>query len=319
MGQRIETHRKKPSTSGLRSADPFHEEPNGLNPTEQYFNLFEAAFRFGRDEMIGEPGSSMRRALWVCLGAWRHITQDGSDFKDEDSVGLIHHAFYGNWYLLALMDLFGLARVDLPPAPVTKWQPPRVEILPFGDALLKLIWNMSLGLSDDDSIDEDDGQDEDGLDDSFEGFSVDEKADEDDDEYEDEDEAEDEVSGEVEFGAWQSLFQPFFPEWQRNLEFPRQKPREGMFIFHVSLDDVWRLIAIPSTLTLDELAREILKSVNFDNDHLYEFRYADRLGAMCAIHSPQMNEGPLADEVNVSQLPLEPGQRMEFHFDFGDD
>jgi hypothetical protein len=32
-----------------------------------------------------------------------------------------------------------------------------------------------------------------------------------------------------------------------------------------------------------------------------------------------MDEGPYADEVTIGSLPLEPGQAMVFHFDFGDD
>ena len=32
-----------------------------------------------------------------------------------------------------------------------------------------------------------------------------------------------------------------------------------------------------------------------------------------------MDEGPYTDEVTIGSLPLEPGQTMQFHFDFGDD
>ena len=32
-----------------------------------------------------------------------------------------------------------------------------------------------------------------------------------------------------------------------------------------------------------------------------------------------MDEGPWADQVTIGELPMEPGQAMQFHYDFGDD
>src|ERR1019366_10777012 len=78
-------------------------------------------------------------------------------------------------------------------------------------------------------------------------------------------------------GAWQPLFKPFFPEWRENLVLPRPEAREGVFVFKVSLGKVWRQIAIPDSLTLDDLAGAILDAVDFDSDHLYEFSFRDRL------------------------------------------
>ena len=120
------------------------------------------------------------------------------------------------------------------------------------------------------------------------------------------------------FGAWQPLFQPYFPEWRENLEFPEPEPREGMFIFRVTLGKVWRLIAMPADATLDDLVDWILRSVKFDSDHLYEFTYRDRLGAEVSAIHPAMDEGPWADQVPIGTLPLEPGQTMELQYDFGD-
>ena len=59
-----------------------------------------------------------------------------------------------------------------------------------------------------------------------------EDEDQDDDGQEDEEEWAEEMPR---FGAWQVLFQPFFPEWRQNLIFPPWEPREGTFIFRVSL------------------------------------------------------------------------------------
>jgi hypothetical protein len=257
-----------------------------LNPTERYFNLLEAAFRFGRAEMVGEQGGHWGGVFWPCLDGWQHTPQSGRKFN-LDRPNEVYMAGVGRgWYLLALMDLFGLMAVEQPRGPVTTWYPAALRHVPFGDAVMTIL------AADAGAILLDEGP---------------------------EDEEDEETSQELCFGAWQPRFQPFFPEWQRNLEFSSLEPRDGMFIFRVSLGKVWRLIAMPSDAALDDLAALILHSVEFDNDHLYEFTYRDRLGAQCSVLHPQMDEGPWTSEMLVGELPLEPGQTMTFHFDFGDD
>jgi hypothetical protein len=256
-----------------------------LNPTERYFNLLEAAFRFGRAEMVGEHG---RRApgglLWPCLIDWENTPEGGRKFALDRPHDIYLTGVSRNWYLLALMDLFGLMAVERPPAPITTWHPAGLRHVPFGDAVMKLFAARHFNFSDDGPEDEED---------------------------------EEALRG-PHFGAWQPLFQPFFPEWRQNLEFPGLEPREGTFIFRVSLGEVWRLIAMPSEASVEDLADWILDSVGFDSDHLFEFTYRDRLGADCSIQHPEMDEGPWANEVNIGELPLEPGDTMTFLFDFGD-
>jgi hypothetical protein len=122
----------------------------------------------------------------------------------------------------------------------------------------------------------------------------------------------------IHFGEWQPLLQPYFPEWRNNLELPWAQPPEGTYVFKISLGRVWRQIAISADATLDILADAILRSVDFDSDHLYEFSYRDRYGATVrAVHSACDGE-PFAEDVEIGSLPLEPGQSMKFLFDFGD-
>jgi Plasmid pRiA4b ORF-3-like protein len=102
--------------------------------------------------------------------------------------------------------------------------------------------------------------------------------------------------------------------------FPEFERREGTFIFRVTVQKtIWRLIAIPSGATLDDLVGCVLKAMKFDDDHLYEFTYADRLGLRARIVHPAIDEGPWTNQVRVGALPLEPGQTMDLHYDFGDD
>ena len=101
-----------------------------LNPTEQYFNLLEAWLRFGRTEMIGEEGYAGDRMLRPARQAWRNVPEvsrrsDPNKRWEDYLFGL------GAFYLLALMDLFGLLKVDQPPPPVTSWPRPASITLPL--------------------------------------------------------------------------------------------------------------------------------------------------------------------------------------------
>ena len=120
------------------------------------------------------------------------------------------------------------------------------------------------------------------------------------------------------FGAWQPLFQPYFPEWRENLEFPELEPREGTFIFRVSLGKVWRLIAMPADGTLDDLVDWILRSVKFDSDHLYEFTYRDRLGPTVSAITRRWTKVPGPTRFRSGRCRWSRGRRWNCVYDFGD-
>ncbi len=286
-----------------------------LNPTEQYFNLLEAWLLFGRSEMVGEKGRSWDDLRPDCLQTWKEIPEKGRRFDLKKPQYIYCLGIGRKFYLLALMDLFGLMEVELPTRPITPWGPAAIRHVPFGDAIFTLLTNHWLdtilgprlpALEHDDQEDEDEADGE---------FDDQEDEDEEDGEFDDQEEEESELPR---FGAWQPIFQPYFPLWQENLSFPERKPRAGTFVFRVSLGKVWRLIAIPSVKTLDDLVHVILRSVKFDHDHLYEFTYRSRMGATVQVNHPAMEAPPYTDEVRIGTLPLEPGQTMDLTYDFGD-
>jgi hypothetical protein len=262
---------------------------DGLNPTEQYFNLLEAWLRFGRAEMVGEESKGWGGDLLSeCLPTWKYLPEKGSRFDLKRPQEAYLYGIGRSFYLLALMDLFGLLEVEQPRRPITSWSPASVNHVPFGDAVFTPLASWFLpGLRRDSSPEEDEDQEE--------GTSMVPR-----------------------FGVWQPLFQPYFPEWRENLELPISETREGTFIFRVSLGEVWRLIAMPADDTLDDLVAWILRSVKFDRDHLYRFKYRDRMGATATANDPEIDEGPWADQIPIGTLPLEPGQTMELRYDFGD-
>ncbi len=265
-----------------------------LNPTEQYFNLLEAWLRFGRAEMVGENERNLGGLLPMCLQAWQPLPEKGRRFDLKKPQHIYISGICRELYLLALMDLFGLVEVEHPPRPVSPWAPAAVRHVPFGDAIFTLLANRL---------------------DLIWGEALEPRTQERTRTRRTRTRRESELP---QFGAWQPLFQPYFPSWQENLVLPEREPREGTFVFRVSLGKIWRLIAMPADATLDDLVDVILRSVKFDNDHLHEFTYRNRLGAKVSVHHPEMDEPPYTDEVLIGTLPLEPGQTMELTYDFGD-
>ncbi len=192
------------------------ERWNALNPTEQYFTLLEAWLRFGRPEMVGDRGSPFSNFLSDCLLLWHHLPvrglKDTGDGRGRDYLRGTGRDFYH----IALMDLFGLMEVDHPRPAVTPWRPAGVKHTPFGDALLSRLdqWWSAKGM----------------------------------DEWVKNPDADVHSTAGPQFGRWQPLFQPYFREWRNNLLLPQPAPREGVFVFRVSLGKVWR--ASPSGPTV---------------------------------------------------------------------
>ena len=253
-----------------------------LNPTEQYFTLMETWLLRGKTEIIGEPGSMF--LIPDHFGEWmrffEEIPKKGREIAgDRDAKYRLRYA--PGWYNLGLFEMFGLISVrDGSPVEGKAWNVEHVYRTPFGDALLAMLYS--------------------GFFEDMENI------------YELEDQKE------VPFGMLQPILQPCFPDWRNNLTAPKWIFREGTHIFKVSMEDVWYRIAIPADLTLDTLASAILDAVEFDNDHLYQFSYKNRCGALDRVHHPYMEEGPWTSEVLVGDLPLEIEQTMTFLFDFGD-
>jgi hypothetical protein len=124
------------------------------------------------------------------------------------------------------------------------------------------------------------------------------------------------------FEAWARWIRPHLPAWQKDLELPGPVFQPSPHVFKVALGaKCWRRIAIPGDADLDQLATAILDAFHFDRDHLYRFSYRDRFGRTVDIDHPYMadhSDHALANAVKIGDLPLAPGMRLDFLFDFGD-
>jgi hypothetical protein len=134
------------------------------------------------------------------------------------------------------------------------------------------------------------------------------------------------VSEDADFGCLKPVFQPYFPEWQNVWSLAAPAARPGTYVFKVTMDPrragatVWRRMAVPGHLSLDELAGSVLDAFKFDDpDHLYEFRYRDDRGLRQCFNHPNTDEGPWAHEITVDECGLPEEQTMKFRFDYGDD
>lgn len=272
------------------------EQWRQLNPTERYFNLLEAFLRVGRPEMVGG-----RRAtddfLSACLSVLGQTPPAGKKIRPDLPQPVYLYGIAREFYVLALMDLFGLVAIEHPRKPVSSWYPAAIHRVPFGDAIVTLIgssvFSWMRGLLTDDGAAEAEESNE-PTDEEYD-FECDEQ-----------------------LGQWQPLLQPYFPAWQRNLVLPPVEERDGTFIFRVSLGKTWRRLAMPADATLATLVAWILKSVNFDGDHLFEISYRNRLGHTVRAMHEYCDEGPAANDIRLGEIPLQPGESMHLTYDFGD-
>ncbi|NLX96461.1 MAG: plasmid pRiA4b ORF-3 family protein [Rhodopirellula sp.] len=121
----------------------------------------------------------------------------------------------------------------------------------------------------------------------------------------------------VGFGHWQALLAEYFPDWRNNLHFPELELRNGVFVFQVSVADVWRRIAIPAEGRLEDLAWAIIQAFEFDGEHLFEFIIRELDGTTTNVVHPEIEGEAFTDEYAIGYLPLEEGDRMMFRYDFG--
>jgi hypothetical protein len=112
-----------------------------LNATERYFNLLEAWLRVARPEMVGEERTVIGRFYLPCLQAWQSVGTEIGRFTLRDPQYVYVPGIDRSFYLLALMELFGLVQVKQPPATVTSWVPAGISRTEFGDAVFSLLYS----------------------------------------------------------------------------------------------------------------------------------------------------------------------------------
>jgi hypothetical protein len=256
----------------------------GLNATERYFTLLETWLLRGQPEIVGERAGRFHfigSYFGDCASLLQIAGGEGLDIGDGD-LAEWYYRYRPGLYGIALLELFGfLSIVHGPPQEGEGWQMERVTSTPLGLAIFALLGKEVF--SDFDKM-----------------LHL------------------EEISLES-FGALQPVVQPYVSAWQNNLVLPAWAFRKGVHIFKVSLGrGLWRRIAIPGALLLEDLAETIIGAFEFTYDHLYRFSYRNRFGIETHAYHPYMDDGPRASEVRVGDVPLQEGQSMTYLYDFGD-
>jgi Plasmid pRiA4b ORF-3-like protein len=249
---------------------------DSLNPTERYCTLLETWLIRAHSEIIGENDPLNLGSK--CFQFWPAIPVTGINIANYEEQSRL--AYYPELRNIALFAMFGFIELTtVKPAKDKGWRIKLVEKLPFGDAMMTLLYGV------------------------FSSVRMWWPSENDPD---------------LPLAELQPTLQPYFPEWQNVLGFPKHEFNSGVYIFKIYLLKCWRRIAISSNLTLQDLSLAILESVDFDNDHLDKFIYENRFGRSMEVYHPFCQNDPKTDTVQIGDLTLPVGSVIKYIFDFGD-
>jgi hypothetical protein len=282
----VDTRQKVPALL----ADPgLMDAWRALNPVERYFELIKAWWARADEHLIGErgglSGDFLLRSLWFLDDLLEAGTKRYSVPQEADRL-----RYHPGLYNLALMELFGFLELELmPPESGSVWLPSALRITDWGRALL--VGYLAFCRKEMKTR---------GPDEEWGSMSA--------------------LDPAWRFERWSRLVLPQVKDWRGGLDIPEPAFQPGPHVFKVFLGKrCWRRIAAPGNCLLSDFAAEILNAFNFDHDHLYCFSYQNRFGEALQIDHPYMEgEGQPADTVELGNLPLAEGMRIDFLFDFGD-
>ena len=262
------------------------ENWQSLSQVERYFTLVETWIVRSSTESVGERASLFDSPLYSLKRLFDDLRFKGANVKDNKFFQDSGFRLYGA-HSIALAEMFGWLKIKHGAGETGKsWAIEKIEITNFGAAMLsKLLDNFQT------------------LDYKWQNAAEIENA---------------EFDANA-FNLLQTIFQPYFPEWQNIFRLPQTETANGIYIFKVSLDKkTWRKIAVSSADVLDDLHNAIQKAFEFDNDHLYQFSFRNHFGIEQRVPHPMCEEEFSTDEFEIKDLPLRIGEKMEYVFDFGD-
>ena len=255
-----------------------------MNPTECYFALFHAWWRRGSDEIIGEHSRAYfyENFFYNSLDFFLNNLGDGLDVK-QNLRDIDYLRYRPGLHNLALMELFGFIRIEQDAALSREnWPIVKIEPTAWGSVLINYFSRYVT---------------------SFDEIII-------------------EPSDKNQTESWGSELKTYIANWKTSLVQPEAVSlKDGVVVTKAILGNAYRKIAIPSNISLDELANSILRAFDFSNDHLYEFIYKNGYGITERVVHPYVESDYelYTPECIVGELPLYEGMELIFHFDFGDD
>ncbi len=110
------------------------------------------------------------------------------------------------------------------------------------------------------------------------------------------------------------------PEFSRRLKIDIEN-RPGIYFFKANLGKAWRIYKVDYRSSLDDLCYRILKSFDFDFDHLYDVTFMSSFGYRLTFNgAPEIShaEYPTTEDILIGDLPIKINDMMNFTFDYGD-
>lgn len=256
-----------------------------MNKTERYFSLLEAWLCRGNEKILGDHNGIKNYSIMKCIDFYKKFSEKEL-YSAKDSENKKYKMRNQDLLHIAMMELFGIIHVEHGlPLTGKGWHIEKISVTKFGYAVIDTFLNV--------------------LDIKTDQNPYVRLINENIEEY---------------FIIWSSLIRPYFPEFKKLLEIHERVFIEGIHLFKILIGKkIWRRIAIPGTMVLDNLSASILESFNFDDDHLYQYIYENRYGETIIIDHPLLqSENPKTNNVRVGDIPLVFGMNMLFLYDFGD-
>jgi len=122
-----------------------------------------------------------------------------------------------------------------------------------------------------------------------------------------------ERNGFFEFDSIMNSIAAIKKKWEAN--------KSNDYFFKANLGKAWRIYKVDYRSSLDDLCFSILKSFNFDFDHLYDVTFMSSFGYRLTFNgAPDISyaEYPTTEDILIGDLPIKINDMMNFTFDYGD-
>ena len=96
---------------------------------------------------------------------------------------------------------------------------------------------------------------------------------------------------------------------------------DGTYTFSAYYEEEKYIFTFDAKQSLELFADQIISKFDLDSDHLYEFicKDIDSGGKLRIVHDYMKEEPYRVSSFSFGELPLNIGEEMIFHHDFGDD
>lgn len=249
-----------------------------LSNEEKYVSLFKY-FLFSSHDLVHRFGGNISKSLYLLVSLFESIKLFQVKIKGNSDLELSCTYNYGTHFLV-LLEMFGLVTITQAKAKKgEKWFPGSMEKTPLGEALIALLADSLTALHS------------------------------------------------TQMGQLKpndcmiEIFAPYVSNVKHLLsdaEEPMSEFRDGLYTFHVTLQKSSCRIIIPASATFSSFSGAILDAFNFDNDHLYMFKFEDCFGTKIEIAHGEDLDAYSSDETTIGDLSMDEGDESQYVFDFGD-